>query len=360
MQLTAVVFLSLITCLPGLSQMREVTVEQAKIVQVSSSEDSPNITQVTGNVNVIIYKCTNVTYCGPNYVGGHIDDSLYVPVTKPTPMTFMGTGRDNDGTTGFNSSFAGVLPSLTDSSRIASSGTTSDLFGTQSDATQTGAFTGVNLLSGAYEKPQTGGVGLPLADGTTLIPTSNSPLANFFSASPYGINGPLGQDHDASIFALDNDPAVGHLGEINSESSGVAGSPSMEYGARSLGEKLAAWIPKGTNSSLGVEELDIQSLVGTGSGLAKTLSQSVDNGPLSDSSLIGGVPGYPQYLRVASYSSSDKSFETDTGLNLFKLHSNLATGFDQDSLMRHLEDLTKTSKKIVGWTIFTEEDQAIN
>jgi hypothetical protein len=136
----------------------------------------------------------------------------------------------------------------------------------------------------------------------------------------------------------------------------------MDSAVRPPGDRLAASTPEGINSFLGTMQSFIPSFAGTASGLTMTLSQPVTYGSLSDLKPSGSLPDYSKYLNTASYSSSDAKSgnEMDTGLNLSKLPSNLATGFDKDSLMQQLEDLSKTNKKIVGWTIFIEEGQATN
>jgi len=357
-------------CLPALSQTREVTVEQAKIVQVSSSEDSPNITQVTGNVTVIIYKCNNVTYCGSTYVGDRIDayslastttEPWYVPGAKPAPIALANIGTESDGMTVFNSSFTGMGSSLTGSSIIGPPDKTSILYGLYSASTKTDTFSGTNAY-GPCENPQTSAIDLSMHDGTTLFSASNNPTAATFSASIYGISGALGHDHDNSINALGNDPAFGQIGVINSRTIGAEDYPWMDSAVRPPGDRLAASTPEGINSFLGTMQSFIPSFAGTASGLTMTLSQPVTYGSLSDLKPSGSLPDYSKYLNTASYSSSDAKSgnEMDTGLNLSKLPSNLATGFDKDSLMQQLEDLSKTNKKIVGWTIFIEEGQATN
>jgi len=101
------------------------------------------------------------------------------------------------------------------------------------------------------------------------------------------------------------------------------------------------------------------SSVGTASGLVASPLQSTDHNSLSDLKLSGGQSDYSPYLKAGFYNSSATTFGTGTGTGFYlsKLPSSFANGFDKDSLARQLEELSKTNKKIVGWTIFIEEDQ---
>jgi hypothetical protein len=96
MQFRAFLFFPLfLVCLPAVSQTREVTVQQAQVVQVSSGSGSPNIDQVSGNVTYISIVCTNVTICGTDFIQGYQGTYNYTTILgtafpKPTytPITW--------------------------------------------------------------------------------------------------------------------------------------------------------------------------------------------------------------------------------------------------------------------------------
>jgi hypothetical protein len=64
MRKTAVAMFLILAGIPCFGQRTEVEVRSAEMVQVSTGEESPNITRV-GSVTVYYISCSYVIYCGP-------------------------------------------------------------------------------------------------------------------------------------------------------------------------------------------------------------------------------------------------------------------------------------------------------
>lgn len=347
MQYRAIGLLLVLISLPAISQTHEVTVQRAKIVQVSSGVASPNIDGVQGSVTYIYISCTNVSTCGSDYVQGY------------------------QGTYNYSTAFSGILPS-------------SD---TYIPITWTPNLYGAALLPSAL----VGGLSTATIDANLVSDTSNwGALSHTFpNNEPIGITGALLGDNTKTMLSASPSTASVILDALYSvtniyDRSGIGSSNSLVSSVNSDSNAIDAW-------SKSFIDYSSTHHVGLASGYLDITSQDlikniISTTPPSTTISLQTAYGSSQpiweqnYESIVNASKQNSSGSDMTGIlqntsfgipdsqsltinfdySARNIPQKFLSGVDKDSLTQQIERLSNAGKKIIGWTVVTEEDPSTN
>ena len=95
----------------------------------------------------------------------------------------------------------------------------------------------------------------------------------------------------------------------------------------------------------------------TAYGLSQPISQSNDNTIFSALKQDSSGSDITGILKNTSLGITDSHFGFNSNYAAWKLPQNFLSGFDRDSLTQQIEHLSNAGKKIISWTIVTEEGQ---
>jgi hypothetical protein len=127
-------------------------------------------------------------------------------------------------------------------------------------------------------------------------------------------------------------------------------------------DKIPVVIQDGSGDPDNSTQSSFPSFIHTVYNTAPPASSSDGYSLLGTSNLIGAGADIASILKPAIIGGTNSQFGIGLGTSYatWKPPSNFLSGIDKDSLAQQIEDLTKTNKKIIGWTLITEDSEANN
>jgi hypothetical protein len=303
----------------------KIIVEKTQAVQVSTGDNSPNVSNAT---SVTIYYCSNVTYCGPssapasgNYAYTSASSPLWTTLPSLHPAVYVPENITSASSTGLLSISNGVLT------------TSSDPFSTSVPALP-GATDVSRMLSAMTGQP----IAIGIQSGVSWSRSAPEGNLAISTANP------------SSLAASSYD------GQINLASALVSGSnslplnePSWMRASSTLGSTSSLATIVGSSSpaitSYASGNIDIGHLILTANSSMTPMSSAMPT------TAIGGMPlaapDFPAGLVTGVFSTSIGGLSGVSGTN-------------SESLAQQLENIKASGARIVSWSVLYDSSPVQN
>lgn len=326
-------------CVSCFAQQQEhvrILVQSSDKVQVSNGAQSPNITQITGNVTVVYIQCANVTFCGPSGSGVSTVGLLYTRSTEGAALSTkssalaLGSQFANDCKTslGIFCFRDGLYDQATPIMRTNS--TSYNFTVTATDSARTD-FTKQQFI---FAPSPISSTRLALSE-LSPIPTKEIDLSSIWKPSASSLTAVLGTSPYSSATSSNS------FGSLIINAAGVLGNKTNDtFGWNSFSANLLKAVVNNSTVTSGITAPYFSS---------NGNMQGIGSSALSSWAVTPAT--YP-YLSTPTNLSRDGML-VDTSY----LSTKVESGIDQESLTQKIAELKGSGKKIIGWAISYDTSQ---